>query len=223
MSIVEAGNNMGRATQEMQEGAIAFGMLFNQAAPTEAAAARMSQRFTELAQDAASFYNTDFDTAMGKIRSGLTGESEPLRDFGVFLTEAVVRAKALEMGIVSAGEELNEQGKIMVRAALITEGLSKAYGDVARTSDSLANRLRAIGGMVRELAIEFGHILEPYAKRAAAAVAGFLEWIGNLPNGVKRAAVGFGVFLAAIGPLSMALSALAITILPLPCWPIHAN
>ena len=212
---VEAGNNMGRATQEMQEGAIAFGMLFNQAAPTEAAAARMSQRFTELAQDAASFYNTDFDTAMGKIRSGLTGESEPLRDFGVFLTEAVVRAKALEMGIVSAGEELNEQGKIMVRAALITEGLSKAYGDVARTSDSLANRLRAIGGMVRELAIEFGQILEPYAKRAAAAVAGFLEWIGNLPNGVKRAAVGFGVFLAAIGPLSMALSALAITILPL--------
>lgn len=211
----EAGDSMGRATQEMQEGAIAFGMLFNQSAPTEAAAARMSQRFTELAQDAASFYNTDFDTAMGKIRSGLTGESEPLRDFGVFLTEAAVKAKALEMGIVSAGEELNEQGKIMVRAALITEGLSKAYGDVARTSDSLANRLRAIGGMVRELAIEFGQILEPYAKRAAAAVAGFLEWISALPDGVKRAAVGFGVFLAALGPLSMALSTLAITILPL--------
>ena len=212
---VETGDRMGRATQEMQEGAIAFGMLFNQAAPTEAAAARMSQRFTELAQDAASFYNTDFDTAMGKIRSGLTGESEPLRDFGVFLTEAAVKAKALELGIASAGEELNEQGKIMVRAALISEGLSKAYGDIARTSDSLANRVRAIGGMVRELAIEFGQILEPYAKRAAAAVAGFLERISALPDGVKRAAVGFGIFLAALGPLSMALSALAVTILPL--------
>lgn len=103
----------------------------------------------------------------------------------------------------------------MVRAALISEGLSKAYGDIARTSDSLANRVRAIGGMVRELAIEFGQILEPYAKRAAAAVAGFLERISALPDGVKRAAVGFGIFLAALGPLSMALSALAATILPL--------
>ena len=211
----EAGNRMGRATQEMQEGAIAFGQLFNQAAPTEAAAARMSQRFTELAQDAASFYNTDFDTAMGKIRSGLTGESEPLRDFGVFLNEAEVNAKGLEMGLIKSGQQLDEHGKIMARSALITEGLMKAYGDVARTSDSLANRIRALGGMVRELAVEFGSYLEPYAKRAAAMMAGLLQWIQDLPEGVKKAAVGFGVFLAALGPLSVVLSAIAFTILPM--------
>lgn len=43
------GNAMGRATSEMKAGALAMGQLFKQAAPTEEAAARLSQRFTALA------------------------------------------------------------------------------------------------------------------------------------------------------------------------------
>ena len=211
----QTGDAMGRATGEMQEGALAFGQLFKAAAPTEAAAARLSQRFTVLAQDAASFYNTDFDTAMGKIRSGLTGESEPLRDFGVFLTEAAVAAKAVELGLVDAGQEVNEYGKIMARSALIAEGLSDAQGDVERTSTSLSNQVRKIKGDLRELAEEIGGYLEPYAQKLASVVEGVVERFKNLPDGVKRAAVGFGVFLAALGPLSIALSALAVAILPL--------
>lgn len=211
----ETGDAMGRATGEMQQGALAFGQLFKAAAPTEEAAARLSQRFTELAQDAASFYNTDFDTAMSKIRSGLTGESEPLRDFGVFLTEAAVKAKAVELGLVSAGEEVNEYGKIMARSALIAEGLADAQGDVERTSSSLANRVRKIKGDLRELAEEIGGYLEPYAQKLAGVVERLVGWFGNLPEGVKRAAVGFAIVLAALGPLSIALSALAVTILPM--------
>lgn len=209
------GDAMGRATQEMQEGALAFGQLFNAAAPNEAAAARLSQQFTELAQDAASFYNTDFDTAMGKIRSGLTGEAEPLRDFGVFLNEAAVKAKGLELGLVSAGEEMNEYGKVMARAAVIAEGLNAAQGDVERTSSSLANRIRKIKGDIQELATEIGQYLEPYAQKLAGAVEYLVEKFKNLPEGVKKAMVGFGLFLAVLGPLSLALSGLAIVALPL--------
>ena len=210
-----SGDAMGRATQEMQEGALAFGQLFKSAAPTELAAARLSQRFTELAQDSASFFNTDFDTAMGKIRSGLTGEAEPLRDFGVFLTEAAVETQALEMGLISAGQELNEYGKVMARSALITEGLMDAQGDVERTSDSLSNRIRKIKGDLRELALEIGEILIPYAQKLAGVVEAVVEAFRGLPQWVKQAAVGFGVFLAAIGPVVVVLSSLATLILPL--------
>lgn len=210
----ETGDAMGRATQEMQEGALKFGQLFKSAAPTEAAAARLSQRFTELAQDAASFFNTDFDTAMGKIRSGLSGESEPLRDFGVFLTEAAVKAKAVEMGLIDAGQEVNEYGKIMARAALISEGLADAQGDVERTSGSLANQVRKIKGDLQELATEIGQILEPYARALAATVERLVAWFKDLPEGTKKAMVGFAVFLAALGPLTMALSSLAVFLLP---------
>lgn len=211
----QTGDAMGRATSEMQEGALAFGQLFKGAAENEQAAARLSQRFTELAQDAASFYNTDFDTAMGKIRSGLTGESEPLRDFGVFLTEADVAAKGLEMGLIKTGQELNEYGKVMARSALIAEGLRDAQGDVERTSDSLANRVRKIKGDLHELALEIGEILVPYAQKLAGVVESVVETFRSLPPWVKQAAVGFGVFLAAVGPVVVVLSSLATLILPL--------
>lgn len=211
----DTGDSLGRATQEMQEGALKFGQLFKAAAPNEEAAARLSQRFTELAQDASSFFDTDFDTAMGKIRSGLSGEAEPLRDFGVFLTEAAVKAKAVELGLIKTGQELDEYGKIMARAALISEGLVDAQGDIERTSDSLSNRIRKIKGDIRELAVEIGEILEPYAQKLASVVEVLVQKFKDLPDGVKRAIVGFGIFLAALGPLSIALSALAVTVLPL--------
>lgn len=211
----KTGDAMGRATQSMQQSALKFGQLFKAAAPTEAAAARLSQRFTELAQDASSFFDTDFDTAMGKIRSGLSGESEPLRDFGVFLTEAAVKAKALEMGLIMSGEELNEHGKIMARAALISEGLADAQGDIDRTSNSLSNRIRKITDDIREMAIEIGERLEPYAQKLASVVEALVDRFRSLPEGVKDAIVGFGAFLAILGPISIALSALAVTVLPL--------
>ncbi len=209
------GNAMGRATSEMKAGALAMGQLFKQAAPTEEAAARLSQRFTALAQDAASFYNTSFDEALGKIRSGLSGESEPLRDFGVFLTEAAVKAKALELGMIKVGEELTEQGKIMARAILIQEGLSDANGDVERTAGSFANRVRALKANIQELAEEIGKRFLPYAEKFVGWAQQAVEWIGNLPPGVKDAAVGFGIFLAAMGPVVIGLTALATTVLPL--------
>ena len=211
----KTGNAMGRATSEMQAGALAMGQLFKQAAPTEAAAARLSQRFAVLAQDAASFYNTSFDEALGKIRSGLSGESEPLRDFGVFLTEAAVKAKALELGMIKVGEELTEQGKIMARSVLITEGLRDATGDVERTSGSFANRVRALKANIQELAEEIGERFLPYAEKLVGWAQGASEWIGSLPPAVKDAAVGFGIFAAALGPIMFALGAIATTVLPL--------
>lgn len=209
------GNAMGRATSEMKAGALAMGQLFKQAAPTEEAAARLSQRFTTLAQDAASFYNTSFDEAIGKIRSGLSGESEPLRDFGVFLTEAAVKAKALELGMIKVGEELTEQGKIMARAILIQEGLADANGDVERTAGSFANRVRALKANIQELAEQIGERFLPYAEKFVGWAQQAVEWIGELPGWVKDAAIGFGIFAAAIGPVMIALGALAATVLPL--------
>lgn len=211
----KTGNAMGRATSEMQAGALAMGQLFKQAAPTEAAAARLSQRFAVLAQDAASFYNTSFDEALGKIRSGLSGESEPLRDFGVFLTEAAVKAKALELGMIKVGEELTEQGKIMARSVLITEGLADANGDVERTSGSFANRVRALKANIQELSEEIGQRFLPYAERVVGWAQSAVEWIGNLSPAAKDAAIGFGIFAAAMGPVMLALGAIAATVLPL--------
>src|SRR3546814_6746259 len=104
----------------MQKDANTCGIFFNTAVNPQKAA-EMSQIFAQLAQDLGSFYNVDTETAIQKLRSGLSGESELLRDFGVFLTEANVKAKALEMGLTGVGDELTEQEKILARYQLRSE------------------------------------------------------------------------------------------------------
>ena len=211
----KTGNAMGRSTQQMQAGAFALGGLFKAAAPTEAAAARLSKQFTELAVDAGSFFNVPFDEALSKIRSGLAGESEPLRRFNVFINEAAVEAKGLELGLIKSGQKMNEFGKIMARQALIAEGLAPALGDAERTSGSLANSVVRLSASMSELSVEIGQILEPYARRLVIIIERLVEKFKSLPEGVKKAAVAFGVFLSLLGPLASVLSVLAITVLPL--------
>lgn len=211
----ETGDAMGRSTQAMQEMANTFGIFFNQAAPTRKEAAEMSKTFAVLAQDLSSFYNVSGEVALQKLRSGLSGESEPLRDFGVFLTEATVKAKALEMGLTGLGDELTEQEKIMARYALILEGTTNAQGDVARTSSGAANQWRSFTEALQELQVVIGERLLPVLTPLVKGMTRLVNGFNNLPSGVQTAIVAIGAMMAAIGPMMLVMGTLAATLLPL--------
>lgn len=202
---VTTGDAMGRSTQSLQEAANTFGLFFNQAAPTREAAADMSKTFAVLAQDLASFYNVSESDALQKLRSGLAGESEPLRDFSVFLTEASVKAKALEMGLGDLSGEISEQDKIMARYALILEGTKNAQGDVGRTSSGTANQIRAMQAAFLELQITIGTKLLPVFTPLITKIAGMLDAFSRLPDGVQTFAVAAAGVSAALGPLLMGI------------------
>lgn len=203
------GDAMGRSTQELQRAANMFGIFFNQAAPTKQAAADLSKEFTVLAQDLASFYNVDPGTAMEKLRAGLSGEAEPLRDFGVFLNEAAVGAKAMEMGLAASNKELTEQDKIMARAALIMESTKNAQGDVGRTSGSTANQVRAAKAAFEELQVTVGTKLLPVVTPLISGVATVLNWFSQLPAPVQTGVVAIAALAAVLGPALIGISAIA--------------
>lgn len=209
----QTGNAMGRSTQSMQQMANTFGIFFNQAAPTREEAAKMSQTFSVLAQDLASFYNVTEDDALAKLRSGLSGESEPLRDFGVFLSEAAVQAKALEMGLTGANNPLTEQEKIMARYRLILEATANAQGDVARTSDGTANQMRKAQAAFEELQVVVGTKLLPVLTPLIEKLAAALEWFTQLPEPVQTFAVVVGGLVAAVGPLLIGIGQI-VTLAP---------
>ena len=198
---VTTGDAMGRSTQELQKAANTFGIFFNQAAPTKQAAADLSKQFTILAQDLSSFYNTSPEVALQKLRSGLSGESEPLRDFGVFLNEATVSQKALQMGLAATSKELTDQDKILARANLIMEATANAQGDVARTSDGTANRVRAAKAAFEEMQVAIGQKLLPALTPLINGLANLLNQFNRLPSGVQTAIVVTAGFAAALGPV----------------------
>jgi len=119
----------------------------------------------ELAADLASFNNTSIDDAIQAIRSGLSGEAEPLKRFGITLSDVRLRAEGAAQGLDTTGKSLSPLTKSMAAYSLILKDSTNAQGDFARTSDGFANQLRIIEAGASELKRAFGQ--------------GFLNALGN--------------------------------------------
>lgn len=107
-------------------------------------AAEMSMQMTGLAADMASFYNLDTDVAFEKIRSGISGETEPLKQLGINMSVANLEAYALSQGITKAYNSMTQQEQAMLRYNYLMSATADAQGDFARTSDGWANQVRVL-------------------------------------------------------------------------------
>ena len=107
-SMVSAGGLSKRAALDAASG---FAGLFKTVGIGIKDATTYSEGLTQLGSDLASFFNTDVDTALQALKSGLNGESEPLRKFNVFLSDAAVTAKLAEMGVKKVGGQFTEAQK----------------------------------------------------------------------------------------------------------------
>lgn len=108
------------------------------------AAADMSMEMTGLAADMASFYNLDTDVAFEKIRSGISGETEPLKQLGINLSVANLEAYALSQGMTTAYSAMSQQEQALLRYNYLLSVTADAQGDFARTSDGWANQVRVL-------------------------------------------------------------------------------
>ena len=116
---------------------------------------------TTRAADFASVMNLEVADAAELFQSGLAGETEPLRKFGIDLSAAAVEAFAYKNGIAKAGEELTEQQKVQARYAYLMQQTSQAQGDFANTSDQLANQQRILGARFDNAKAKLGTALLP--------------------------------------------------------------
>lgn len=159
----------------------------------------------QAASDLGSFYNVDPGTVLEDLRSGLAGESEPLRKYGIFLNEAAVAQKAMEMTGKANAKQLTEGDKIAARSALIMENLGDASGDFARTSKGLANQMRILRARFRDVSAHLGQIFLPYAQQLVELFGKLLDWFDKLSPRMQKFGIIIGIVAAAIGPLLIML------------------
>lgn len=196
-----AATQLGQSRQAALGSAAALGALFKGVGLGEQQMADFSGTLLTAAADLGSFYNVDPGTALEKLRSGLVGEAEGLRQFGILLNESAVEAKGLELGLADANGELSEGAKVQARYALIMDQIGSAQGDFARTSDGLANSQRILSARMQDVTAEIGQKLLPYALKAAQAFSGLLDWFSGLSDKAKGLAVAIGAVAAAAGPV----------------------
>lgn len=119
----------------------------------------MSTDLAGLAADMASFYNLDFDTAFQKIRSGISGETEPLKQLGINMSVANLNAYALQQGLSKTFEQMTQGEQTMLRYQYIMSATADAQGDFARTSDEYANGMRMLETNLANIKTNLGNVL----------------------------------------------------------------
>lgn len=141
----------------------------------------MSRTMVTLAADMASFNNATPQETLDALRSGLAGETEPLRKFGVFLSEARLKQEALNMGLSDGKAPLDAQAKAMATFAIIMKDTTDQQGDAARTADSLAAQQRKVTAKFEEASAKLGAKLIPMLTIVAEQFTILLE---DMENGV---------------------------------------
>lgn len=199
---------LGQSQEQALAAAATYGNMFVTMGMVPQAAADMSMSLVELASDMASFNNASPEEVLAAIQSGLVGQSEPLRKYGVMLTEVAVQEKAMAMGLAEAADELTEADKAQARYALILEQTATAQGDFARTSEGLANQTRIMKAELANAAATLGVQLLPYAIKFMELLSMLIERFKALTPEQQKWVVIIGVIVAAVGPLLLILGSL---------------
>lgn len=145
----------------LKEAASGFKLLLNAMETDSKAATEMSTSLASLAYDIASLYNTSIDEAMTRLKSGLVGETEAVRRYGIDVSEAAVKQEAMRQGIGKSVETMSQGEKVLLRYRMIMKQSKDAQGDLNRTQDQAANVGRRLREQWEKLKIVMGQAILP--------------------------------------------------------------
>ena len=147
-----------------------MGAMLKSSGLATSAAQEMSIALSGLAGDIASFYNLDTDLAFEKIRSGISGETEPLKQLGINMSVANLEAYALSKGITKSYNAMSQAEQVLLRYNYLLSVTADAQGDFARTSGSFANQIRILQLNFDQLKIAVGNAIIPIAQAALPGI-----------------------------------------------------
>lgn len=99
--------------------------------------ADMSIELTKLAADMASFYNVEQAAVAEDLQAIFTGQTRPLREYGLDLTQATLQEWALSQGMEANIATMTQAEKVLLRYNYVLAQTGMAQGDFARTSGKL--------------------------------------------------------------------------------------
>ena len=152
--------------------------------------ADMSVNLTKLAADMASFYNAKQEDVARSMQSIFTGETEPLRKYGLDLTQATLQEWALKQGLDANMQSMSQMEKTMLRYRYVLANTGAAQGDFLRTSESWANQVRILKQNFEQLASVIGGVLinafKPVVKAINSAMGAIIAFAKTISNALGQ-------------------------------------
>ena len=138
------------------------------------ASTNTAKALSMLSADLSSLTNTDLETVMGNLRSGLIGQSRALYKYGIDITSATLKQYALANGISKSVTEMSQSEKMQLRLLAILDQSRIAWGDQARTINTVANQYRILKQQASNLGRIIGNLLLPVVKAVLPYINAFI-------------------------------------------------
>lgn len=156
----------------------------------------MSQGFLDVANKIAAFNDVAPTEVLEAIKSGLAGSAEPLKRFGVNALESALEVRAMNMGLLEAGQTMKDvepQLRAQIRAqallAQVVDNSSDAISGFAENNDSFIRRQQELQATIKEVKETLGKaflpIIDSVLKKILPVVQKLGEWIQENPRLAK--------------------------------------
>lgn len=183
---VAASKTAGLSETAALQGAKTFGLFAKSAQLGEEEAAKFATSLVQLAGDLGSFNDVPTEEALAAIQSGLMGQAEPLRRFGVFLTDTKLRAEAQAMAIYDGTGALNDQQKMLASYSLIMKDTTIQQGDFVKYQDTFGNAFKTVQTDIQNITKDIGMELLPVIAEVTPIIGQLAREFGwKLANAVK--------------------------------------
>ncbi len=213
-----AATALGISSQQALEAAGTYGNLFQALGVGKEKSQEMSVSMVQLAADLGSFNNMSVTDSLNALRSGLSGETEPLKRFGIALNDVTLKNKAMAMGFGEIKGVMDPAIKAQVTYALVMEQTTLAQGDYARTADGAANTMKTLQARFEDAKVALGDALMPAFKALLGVLnllVPILTAIGNYfkenSDAIKMYAIIVGTLVAAFYTYRAALIITKVT------------
>lgn len=179
-------NLMGIDIQDWLEHQGSFQQLLEGYGLDDTVVSKMSKQLTQLGYDLSSLWNTDVDTAMKRLQSGMSGQIKGLKAWGINLSVAQLRETALAHGIELSTAKMTEGQKAMLRYVTLMERTTSVQGDLARTIITPANALRILEQQATQARRALGNVVSVLAVKTIPVFQAFISIVTKAANALAQ-------------------------------------
>lgn len=185
---LEFSDKLGVANNEIIKMAGLFKQVSTSIGITDDVSDTLAKTLTSVSYDLASFYNIANVTDVAeKLQSGIfAGQIRSVRAFGFDVSQESVQTlldtneTLKELGL--SARNLTQAQKAIARTIIVLRDGENAFGDMARTIDSLQNRFRRLQGSFENLKLALGSALQAPVSELIAYATGAIQAITTVIN-----------------------------------------
>ncbi|MHC1750737.1 MAG: hypothetical protein AB9856_20890 [Cellulosilyticaceae bacterium] len=147
----------------------------------------MSIVLTQLSGDLGSLWNTQSEEAFTALRAAVSGETEPMKKFGVVMTQVNLESFAMAQGIEKSWKEMTQAEQAVLRYNYVLANTKTAQGDAAKTADGYANTSKQLSLQIENMKNSLGQKLLPSMTSIKQSISDWLtdnqerlKMVGNI-------------------------------------------